>query len=282
LSRYGAPTSATGKRQVQYEALGYLHNICLGLDTGIPKGDQMRIAVISDIHGNFLALENVAKDIKMQGIDQIAFLGDLVMTGPRPREAYELLVALNPAIWIQGNTDNWLVEIDDKFVPKNDSERFIMDLNKFALSLIDSKIKEELVSKPIKTIKEYNDIGIVFCHGSPRSSSEPIKMDLDPHVMDAMFETGERMIVCGHTHIRQIIQYKDKNVVNFGAISVPANDSAKTARYGIIDINKNGIVSYICRDIEYDIDAFFRDLKDRKYPGIKHLEEKYGINSRLT
>ena len=48
----------------------------------------MRIAFISDIHGNFTALQAVLNDIKLQNIDEIICLGDTVSLGPQPREVW--------------------------------------------------------------------------------------------------------------------------------------------------------------------------------------------------
>jgi len=46
----------------------------------------MKLAIISDIHGNFHALEAVLKDISDQGADEVICLGDLATIGPQPRE----------------------------------------------------------------------------------------------------------------------------------------------------------------------------------------------------
>ena len=96
----------------------------------------MRIAVLSDIHANVLALEAVYSDIKKQNIDLTVFLGDLVMTGPRPNEALTLLKEINPFIWLQGNTDNWLEEITNNFVPKTDNEAFCKILRDYSFQYL--------------------------------------------------------------------------------------------------------------------------------------------------
>jgi len=65
----------------------------------------MKIAIISDIHGNLTALNAVLQDIEKQGIENFFFLGDLVMNGPNPREVMEIIEDLGPEVWIKGNTD---------------------------------------------------------------------------------------------------------------------------------------------------------------------------------
>ncbi len=53
----------------------------------------MRLAVISDIHGNYFALEHVLKDMRRQGIEQIVCLGDVMQGGAQPAETIQCLRA---------------------------------------------------------------------------------------------------------------------------------------------------------------------------------------------
>ena len=69
----------------------------------------MRIGFISDIHGNFTALEAVLADIKKQQIDQLICLGDTVSLGPQPQEVLYALREWN-AITIMGNHDQATLE----------------------------------------------------------------------------------------------------------------------------------------------------------------------------
>src|SRR3954468_5584474 len=65
----------------------------------------MRLAILSDIHGNILALEAVLADLEARGgADVIAIAGDLCLDGPRPREVVERVRALGSPV-VQGNTD---------------------------------------------------------------------------------------------------------------------------------------------------------------------------------
>ena len=68
----------------------------------------MKIAVISDIHGNWAALESVLNDLQSEHIDHIACLGDVVTDGPRPREVITRLRSLNCSV-VMGNMDAWVL-----------------------------------------------------------------------------------------------------------------------------------------------------------------------------
>lgn len=69
----------------------------------------MRIALISDIHGNLLALEAVLADARAVGVDRFACLGDVATLGPKPREVLQVLRALGCPC-ILGNHDAFLLE----------------------------------------------------------------------------------------------------------------------------------------------------------------------------
>ena len=64
----------------------------------------MRIALISDIHGNRIALEAVLADIRREGIDSIVCLGDVAAHGPEPKETVDLLRTLDCPV-VMGNAD---------------------------------------------------------------------------------------------------------------------------------------------------------------------------------
>src|SRR5436190_19959217 len=68
----------------------------------------MRVAVISDMHGNDLAFEAVETDIQNQTIDQIVCLGDAIQGGPQPAEVVRRLLRLNCPV-VMGNADAWLI-----------------------------------------------------------------------------------------------------------------------------------------------------------------------------
>ncbi len=72
----------------------------------------IRAAALADVHGNLPALEAVLADARAQGVDRFIVAGDLVTGGPQPAETMRLLRSLD-AWMIRGNTDNYLLALDD-------------------------------------------------------------------------------------------------------------------------------------------------------------------------
>src|SRR3569832_30020 len=69
----------------------------------------MRVALLSEIHGNDVALRAVLADIRRHGVDQVVCLGDVATLGPSPQRTVDLLVELN-CLCIMGNHDAFLLE----------------------------------------------------------------------------------------------------------------------------------------------------------------------------
>src|SRR5258706_3579597 len=72
------------------------------------RNAPMRLAVISDIHGECFALDQVLQDIRRQGIEQIVCLGDALQGGSQPAQTLARLRELNCPV-VMGNADAWLI-----------------------------------------------------------------------------------------------------------------------------------------------------------------------------
>ena len=79
----------------------------------------MKVAVFSDIHGNYQALDAILNDIKNEKVDKIIFLGDAVSLGPCPNECIDRLIK-EKAIFINGNHELYL--LNRKYYDKDMSE----------------------------------------------------------------------------------------------------------------------------------------------------------------
>ena len=236
----------------------------------------MRIAVLSDIHANFIAFESVFKDFKKRSIDRVVFLGDLVMTGPRPKECYDLMKELNPYIWLKGNTDDWLNEINESFVPRNEKEVLIKRLNDFTVDRLTKNEISDLIQRNIMEEEKTCGYYLGFCHGSSNSYSQGIlptnvESDLEENLEN--FKNAS-IIICGHTHNKFSFNYRGNSILNFGSISMPGADYCKNARYGIIEVD-NDEIKYENIEIEFNLESFFNDMKQLNYPGYELVLSKY-------
>src|SRR2546428_13106715 len=72
------------------------------------RNAPMRLAVISDIHGECFALDQVFQDVRRQGIEQMVCLGDALQGGSQPAETLARLRELHCPV-VMGNADAWLI-----------------------------------------------------------------------------------------------------------------------------------------------------------------------------
>ncbi len=235
----------------------------------------MKIAVISDVHGNFEALDAVYRDIKKQGADSIVFLGDLVMTGPRPDECFDLMEQIDPDIWLKGNTDEWVSDLPD-FVPANDQEKLRKERGMWTLERFSEENHEKILNHPISQKAVYGNFRIHYCHGTLSVVNGTFVPDSEPSFLDSELEkTDASIIICGHTHLRFSMIYNNRTIKNFGAVSMHNSALTTAARYGMITVGKN--ISFEDRECSYDFDKFINDMKTLKYPGRSFVFDKYGL-----
>jgi putative phosphoesterase len=200
----------------------------------------MRLAVISDIHGNLLALEAVLADIDGRGVDQIMNCGDLCSSPLWPRETFDLLADRKiPAV--RGNHDRWIATLPtEKMSP---AVRYTYDA-------LDERRRTALGALP-ETMRL--DPDILVCHGTPTDDytfllEERIDSKLimsRPRDVEARLggQTAS-LILCGHSHHANLIQVPSGALVlNPGSVGCPIfadnptagdNDArAPHARYAI-------------------------------------------------
>lgn len=181
---------------------------------------QNRIAVLSDIHGNSLALKAVLDDINKREICSIVNLGDSLYGPLEPEETAKILINLKiPSI--RGNEDRILINSQDKELKKNSTLSYV-------ISGISSKTIQwlEKLSSIIK-----NDDMILF-HGTPRNDLDyfiervlenGISVKSNHELLKQTLMIDQNIILCGHSHFPRSIYLKNgKFIVNPGSVGLQA------------------------------------------------------------
>ncbi|KGT75760.1 phosphoesterase [Bradyrhizobium japonicum] len=180
----------------------------------------MRLAVISDIHGNLAALEAALADIKARGVDRTVNLGDCVTSPLWPKETFEALQSLSLPT-VRGNHDRWIEEFpDDKLSPAG----------LFARSALTAEQRRALHSLPSQI---WLDDGILACHGTPDDDTTCL---LEEALEDGRFVPARRdvltarlssaptarVVLCGHSHRQAAVQGPgNRLVLNPGSVGCP-------------------------------------------------------------
>jgi predicted phosphodiesterase len=231
-----------------------------------------RVIVLSDVHGNSVALEAVRKAIRSEKPDMVAVAGDLVLNGPDPAGAVDVLRAMETdgAVIVSGNTDIAVADFDyaAAFPWMTDG---VPEIFQAAAEWAHDELGDERLAWLRRLPSErrlQTDDGtmILVCHASPGSQTAGFDMTLDPSVViERAARTDARIIACGHTHLPEVRDLGWKLIVNDGSAGY-VFDGEPTASWARIDILDGDIVATIMRT-EFDALAVANAISARALPG---------------
>ncbi|EIT70379.1 MULTISPECIES: metallophosphoesterase family protein [Hydrocarboniphaga] len=238
----------------------------------MPSPAALRIALISDIHGNLPALEAVLADLDRREVDRLFNLGDICYGPLWPRETWQRLQALAlPTLTIQGNQDRDLYDHDPGLLPTHPTLRYDVEaLGAAGLAWLRGLPKTLSVDE------------IYACHGTPDSDlvylledvgSGDAQLRSEPELRQLLPARSEAVIVCGHTHTPRSLRLADGPlVVNPGSVGLPAYDDllpvphrmqtgSPAARYALIERDEHGRWSAELLSIDYDFESAARQAE---------------------
>ena len=235
----------------------------------------MKIAVLSDIHGNMQALESVLADVKAQNCEKVLCLGDLAMAGAQPGMVVDFVKSQTAWEVIQGNTDKLIADFCPQFLEDVKSHFPIMAnaLSEEVTILTDVQ-KDYLRGLPQQKRLELEGIKILMVHGSVRRNNEDVLPNRPIEEIEEIFKDAtEDLIFCGHTHMPCGYQTNTKQtIVNVGSVGRPMTEEPK-ACYAVVNI-ENGGFSVEHRFIEYDRELAAKTLcKERNFEGREKIAQ---------
>jgi len=179
----------------------------------------MRFAAIADVHGNHLALEAVTADIRAQGIDEIVNLGDMASGPLDARRTMDALMALD-AVHVLGNHDRYLIDRPPEKMGSWDRPAHAQ--------LEPGHLDWLRAVPPARVYREQ----VFLCHATPSSDEVywletvlpdgAVRMSPWQAIEEAARGIGQRLILCGHSHIARAVRLGDgRLIVNPGSVGCP-------------------------------------------------------------
>jgi len=206
----------------------------------------MRVALLSDIHGNELALRSVLADLSAVSTDLVVCAGDIVGYGPDPADCVSI-IRDEADICIAGNHDR-VVKTPERYRGHPTAGPGLQH----AYAELDDEQLDWLTELPER--RRLHDYSITLAHSHPN----PTKNDryVYPADFEAVGSTVEtELLAMGHTHVQAAEIVEDTLVVNPGSVGQPRDGEAGAA-YAIVDLADQ---TADLRRVEYDID----DVRDR-------------------
>jgi putative phosphoesterase len=240
----------------------------------------MRLAVISDIHGNLVALEAVLTDIAQQHCDQIICLGDVVEDGPNPRECLHKILELGCET-IMGNTDERMLKFHGQ-TPDSSVEGVSHRRNFWSANQLDHADCELIKTfKPFLNL-ELGGLSLIAYHGSPLSNTDPIEQSTSSEELETFF-TGHSadLFVGGHTHRPFCINHFEARVINPGSVGLPyrvPKDNKEfrpfIAEYAMLEVREND-VGVDLRQVKVDPGLVRESVLQSAMPGTSEWLEEW-------
>jgi putative phosphoesterase len=198
----------------------------------------VRVAAISDIHGNLPALEAVLADIEREGVDEIVVAGDSI-SGPWPAEVFDLLESISARI-VRGNADR------AEEVAAHSSELGAWNADRLGASRVAT-----VTAWPLTLELAVDGLGdVLVCHSTPTTDTLIYtRITPDGELVALLGDAAADVLVCGHTHM----QYDrwlstGLRVANPGSVGMPY-ESRRGAYWAVLGPD----IEFRCT--EYDVEA---------------------------
>lgn len=227
----------------------------------------MKLAVLSDIHGNLPALQATLDHVDRWQPDSVVVNGDVINRGPRSRACWELIAARHEALnWklVRGNHEEYVAKW-----PDSDSEATAIDFEIYQSSYwtfqqMRAEQMDAVASLPEQVSLQTGDGGVVrLTHGSMRGNTDGIYVQTSDHELREQIAPAPRVFCTAHTHRPLIRTLNGTLVVNSGSAGT-AFDGDPRISYARLVWRRNRWTAEIVR-LDYDRRAAARDFERSGY-----------------
>lgn len=238
----------------------------------------MRIALLSDIHGNSLALDAVLADIAAQGsINTYWILGDFSSLGYDPVGVLERVTQLPNVFFTRGNHDRYTVT-GERPGPTVEQAQANPKLIPFMLAMATNLAWTQgqiqasgwwswFEQLPLEIRLELPDgTHMLGVHSAPGTDDGPgiIPLFSDDEMRDLLAPASADLVLVGHTHVPLDRTIDKQRVFNLGSVSNPMRDRLE-ATYALLDADQSGYQIQL-RYVDYDREAAIEGLRRVKHP----------------
>lgn len=241
---------------------------------------KRKIALLSDIHGNFHALKSVVDDAEKQDVQEYWLLGDILLPGPGSKDLLELLYKLPITVQIKGNWDDCFLDVLDGTKIDDATDVYFTRLSQYLYQTLSKKDIAFLQNMPLRMKKNINGLNFSLTHnqidknwgGALHPTSEQINFD-------HLFDEDTDVAIYGHVH-HQMMRYDTKGrvVINPGTVGQPFSfwDKFRTddrAQYAILEIDEASRFDVHFRKVIYDRLSEIELAEQKKLPYFELYKE---------
>jgi predicted phosphodiesterase len=237
----------------------------------------MRVALLSDIHGNLVALEAVLADLARHGpFDRVVVAGDLVWAGPWPAEVVDRVRSLNGAV-VQGNTDAFFCRRPEETPPGKRESRFAEHLG-WMLDQLGPQRAEYLANLPVAhRIRPAGAHELLVVHANPSDLERAIYPNLGAAELDELLapdgvEPDWSALAFGHIHTPFSLLWRGRLLIDVASAGLPMDGDPRAA-YAILTWDGSAWRGEHHR-VYYDLPVVARQMTTGGMPRGKHFAER--------
>ena len=216
----------------------------------------MRLALISDQHGNDVAFRAVLADVERLGVGEVVCLGDVVQGGAEPAQTLDRLAALGCET-VLGNADAFLLEVPaDSPEPLTERQ---LEAREWTLSQLSSSHVEQMRAFAPVVRRELDGVPLLLFHGSPRSYDDVLLPELAGEALEPFLGHDAALLAGGHTHLQWTRRIGDALYVNPGSVGISYDRHADPpvlrtlAEWALLTV-ADGVVGVEFRQVPYALE----------------------------
>jgi putative phosphoesterase len=236
----------------------------------------MRVAVISDMHGNGIALDAVLADLQRSPADQVVCLGDAIQGGPQPAQVVQRLRDLACPV-VMGNADAFLLDAQDTRLAESASAEQLA-VRAWSLAQLSAADQAFIAAfQPTVEVPLAGGRTLLCFHGSPRSFDEII-LPTTPleEVTQYLGDFSGAVLTGGHTHMQQIRRWGALFFFNPGSVGFAYSHDQPDdhfradpwAEYAILTAEDDGRLALEFRRVPFDVAALIQAYETSGRPHI--------------
>ena len=262
----------------------------------------MRIAVISDIHGNLEALKATLEDIDKRNVDRVICLGDIIAKGIHPQECIELIKE-HCDIVLRGNCDRYFSTEHKNIEELSEDEQKRIIWNQ---SMINKEDREYLLNLPFSYEFYMSGSLVRLFHATPEVDNQAVinlnnieeKLKMFKPSKNTQTQETADVVIYGHIHHPYMDRLYNKTIINVGSVgnsfdvirnSQKDSNVLETTKSNYLIIegeydskNYDSNISFQFIKVSYDIDKELEDENKNIEKENYQYELKNGMYRNMT
>lgn len=227
----------------------------------------MKVAVLSDIHGNYYALEAVLKMVVKEKISKLLILGDFVGYYYYPDKVLRLLANWDYT-FIRGNHEVLLYQLTKQEISEPELCFKYGSGHRMAMEKLTEKEMKKLLTAPDKHEVILNGINILMCHGSPWDMNQYIYPDSHTELLEKCAFSNFDFVLIGHSHYPFVYQTKTSTLINVGSVG-QSRYMGGVANWTVINTENKCIEM---KSTDYDVRSLLKEIEQTD-PHMNYMKE---------